>query len=123
MLLSSQVLWAQWKPVGNKIKTSWTENIDINNVLPEYPRPIMERSEWSNLNGLWNYTIQPLGKGIPTSFDGEILVPFAIESSLSGVGRILGENKNLWYQRSFIIPSKWKGKKIFLHLYLRFRQI
>ena len=115
LLLSSQVLWAQWKPVGNKIKTSWTENIDINNVLPEYPRPIMERSEWSNLNGLWNYTIQPLGKGIPTSFDGEILVPFAIESSLSGVGRILGENKNLWYQRSFIIPSKWKGKKILLH--------
>lgn len=115
LLLSSQVLWAQWKPVGNKIKTSWAENIDINNVLPEYPRPIMERSEWSNLNGLWNYTIQPLGKGIPTSFDGEILVPFAIESSLSGVGRILGENKNLWYQRSFIIPSKWKGKKILLH--------
>lgn len=115
LLLSSQVLWAQWKPVGNKIKTSWTENIDINNVLPEYPRPIMERSEWSNLNGLWNYTIQPLGKGIPTSFDGEILVPFAIESSLSGVGRILGENKNLWYRRSFIIPSKWKGKKILLH--------
>lgn len=115
LLLSSQVLWAQWKPVGNKIKTSWTENIDINNVLPEYPRPIMERSEWSNLNGLWNYTIQPLGKGIPTSFDGEILVPFAIESSLSGVGRILGENKNLWYQRSFIVPSKWKGKKILLH--------
>ena len=115
LLLSSQGLWAQWKPVGNKIKTSWTENIDINNVLPEYPRPIMERSEWSNLNGLWNYTIQPLGKGIPTSFDGEILVPFAIESSLSGVGRILGENKNLWYQRSFIIPSKWKGKKILLH--------
>ena len=115
LLLSSQVLWAQWKPVGNKIKTSWTENIDINNVLPEYPRPIMERSEWSNLNGLWNYTIQPLGKGIPTSFDGEILVPFAIESSLSGVGRILGENKNLWYQCSFIIPSKWKGKKILLH--------
>ena len=115
LLLSSQVLWAQWKSVGNKIKTSWTENIDINNVLPEYPRPIMERSEWANLNGLWNYTIQPLGKGIPTSFDGEILVPFAIESSLSGVGRILGENKNLWYQRSFIIPSKWKGKKILLH--------
>lgn len=115
LLFSSQILLAQWKPAGDKIRTFWAEKVDVNNVLPEYPRPIMERSEWSNLNGLWNYTIQPLGKGIPTSFDGEILVPFAIESSLSGVGRILGENKNLWYQRSFIIPSKWKGKKILLH--------
>ncbi len=115
LLLSFQVLWAQWKPAGDKIKTAWAEEIDVDNVLPEYPRPIMERPEWSNLNGLWNYAVLPLGKSLPTSFDGKILVPFAIESSLSGVGKMLGEDKELWYQRDFSIPSKWKGKKVLLH--------
>ena len=47
--------YAQWKPAGDKIKTTWAEQIDPNNVLPEYPRPIMERKEWKNLNGLWEY--------------------------------------------------------------------
>ena len=59
--LFSQMLWAQWTPVGDRIKTSWAEKIDVNNVLPEYPRPIMERSEWSNLNGLWKYAVLRLG--------------------------------------------------------------
>lgn len=115
LLLSFQVLWAQWKPAGDKIKTAWAEKIDVNNVLPEYPRPIMERTEWSNLNGLWNYAVLPLGQSLPASFDGKILVPFAIESSLSGVGKTLGEDKGLWYQREFTVPSKWKGKKVLLH--------
>lgn len=105
----------QWTPVGDRIKTSWTDKIDVNNVLPEYPRPIMERSEWSNLNGLWKYAVLPLGESIPNSFDGEILVPFAIESSLSGVGKTLGEDKELWYEREFVVSSKWKGKRILLH--------
>lgn len=77
----------------------------MNNVLPEYPRPIMERSDWQNLNGLWNYAVLPLGQSAPTTFDGKILVPFAIESSLSGVGKTLGMEKELWYQRVFNIPS------------------
>lgn len=115
LFFSSQLLWGQWKPVGDKIKTSWAEKIDVNNVLPEYPRPIMERAEWSNLNGLWNYAILPLGQTSPTSFSGEILVPFAIESSLSGVGELLKEDSELWYQREFSVPSKWKGKRVILH--------
>lgn len=115
VLLPFQVLLPQWKPAGDKIKTPWAEKIDVNNVLPEYPRPIMERSDWSNLNGLWNYAVLPLGQPAPTSFDGKILVPFAIESSLSGVGQTLGAEKELWYQREFTIPSGWKGKKILLH--------
>jgi hypothetical protein len=53
--------YAQWKPAGDKIKTTWAEQIDPNNVLPEYPRPIMERKEWKNLNGLWEYAIRPTG--------------------------------------------------------------
>jgi beta-galactosidase/beta-glucuronidase len=105
---------AQWKPAGDKLKTKWASEIDVNNVLPEYPRPIMERTEWQNLNGLWNYAILPVGQQ-PSSYDGEILVPFAVESSLSGVQKRVGEDKELWYQREFTVPSKWRNNKILLH--------
>lgn len=106
---------AQWKPAGDKIKTAWADKIDINKVLPEYPRPIMERNEWQNLNGLWNYAILPAGKSTPDTYDGKILVPFALESSLSGVAKELGDKKELWYQREFSIPSKWNNKKVLLN--------
>ncbi len=107
--------FAQWKPAGDKIKTDWAGKIDPNNVLPEYPRPIMERADWQNLNGLWDYAILPAGQAEPNSFDGKILVPFAVESSLSGVQKLVGENNELWYKRTFTVPSKWKGKNILLH--------
>ena len=106
---------AQWKPAGDKIKTRWAEQINVSSVLPEYPRPIMERADWRNLNGLWEYAILPVGKAEPKQFDGKILVPFAVESSLSGVQKELGGNNELWYKRSFDIPSAWKGKNILLH--------
>jgi beta-galactosidase/beta-glucuronidase len=108
-------LSAQWQPAGDKIKTKWASEIEVNNPLPEYPRPIMERAEWQNLNGLWDYAIQPVGKQKPSAFDGEILVPFALESSLSGVQKRLGRDNELWYQRSFTIPSKWKNDRVLLH--------
>ena len=107
--------FAQWHPAGDKIKTRWASQIDVNNVLPEYPRPIMERAEWQNLNGLWNYAILPIGKQTPSTFDCKILVPFAIESSLSGVQKKVGRENELWYQREFTIPSKWKNNRILLH--------
>lgn len=75
----------------------------------------MERADWINLNGLWNYAISPVGQAMPQSYDGRILVPFAVESSLSGVGKSLGEKNELWYQRQFSVPSKWKGHRILLH--------
>lgn len=90
ILINSVYLFAQWKPVGGRIMTEWAAKIDVENVLPEYPRPIMERADWINLNGLWNYAISPVGQAMPQSYDGRILVPFAVESSLSGVG------KNSW---------------------------
>ncbi len=108
-------LSAQWQPAGDKLKTRWASQIDVNNVLPEYPRPIMERAQWQNLNGLWNYAILPVGKPTPTSFDGKILVPFAVESSLSGVQKRLGGDNELWYQREFSVPSNWKNNKVLLH--------
>lgn len=107
--------FAQWKPAGDKIKTSWGEQLDPKNVLPEYPRPIMERNDWKNLNGLWKYAITPKGTPTPTAYQGDILVPFAVESSLSGVGKMINEKEELWYQRTFDVPSAWRGKQILLH--------
>jgi len=107
--------FAQWKPAGDKIKTSWGEQLDPKNVLPEYPRPIMERNNWKNLNGLWKYAITPKGTPAPAAYQGDILVPFAVESSLSGVGKMINEKEELWYQRTFDVPSAWRGKQILLH--------
>lgn len=108
-------LHAQWKPVEGRISTQWSEQVNPDNVLPEYPRPIMERTEWKNLNGLWDYAIIEKGKHAPSVFDGKILVPFAVESSLSGVGKTVGAEKELVYRRSFDVPSSWKGKRVLLH--------
>ena len=107
--------FTQWKPAGDKIKTPWGEQLNPKNVLPEYPRPIMERHEWKNLNGSWNYAITKKGEAAPGNYQGEILVPFAVESSLSGVGKRINEHQELWYQRTFDVPSSWKGKQILLH--------
>ena len=81
---------AQWKPVGDKIKTKWAEQINPSAVLPEYPRPTLERSDWKNLNGEWAYAIREKGEVEPAAFDGNILVPFAIGSSLSRVQKNVG---------------------------------
>lgn len=103
-----------WAPAGDNIRTTWAEELNPAAPLPEYPRPQMVRGEWQNLNGLWDYAVTPADAA---SFEpeGKILVPFAIESSLSGVGRSVGEENTLWYEREFTVPSKWKGKDVILH--------
>ena len=114
-LLGTTGMQAQWKPAGDKIQTKWAEAINPEQVLPEYPRPIMERQEWKNLNGLWKYALISKGADLPKAYDGEILVPFAIESALSGVGKEVGADKELVYQRTFEIPSAWKNQHVLLH--------
>ena len=113
--LSMLCTFAQWKPVGDKIKTPWAEKVDPANVLPEYPRPQMVRSQWVNLNGLWDYAIKPVGAMEPKTMDGKILVPFAVESSLSGVQKGLTEKDELWYRRTFSVPAAWKGSNVLLN--------
>ena len=115
ILFSSFGIKAQWKIAGNYIKTKWADEVNPESVLPEYPRPQMERSDWKNLNGLWDYAIRPVGEACPQVFDGKILVPFAVESALSGVGKKVGEDNELWYRRTFKVPSNWKGKDLLLH--------
>jgi hypothetical protein len=95
--------------------TRWAADVNPTNVHPEYPRPQLVRADWLNLNGLWNYAITPTGVSTVTNFDGQILVPFPIESALSGVMRRLDENSMLWYQRRFQVPPEWAGKRVRLH--------
>ena len=115
VLVGCSSLSAQWKPAGERIKTEWATKMNVEHILPEYPRPMMERANWMNLNGLWNYAITPIGESVPQKYDGQILVPFPVESALSGVGKRLGEKNDLWYQRTFTVPSKWKGERVLLH--------
>ena len=103
-----------WQPAGDRIRTPWADQVDPSAPLPEYPRPLMQREQWMNLNGLWDYAVLPVGEAYG-KVDGKILVPFCIESSLSGVGRTVGADHNLWYQRTFTLPKSWKGQRILLH--------
>ena len=105
----------KWKPEGNRIKTRWAMNLDINKIWQEYPRPQLEREKWINLNGPWKYSIRKQEDLIPYPHDGYILVPFPIESSLSGVMKTFTKDDVLWYEKEIEIPSDWKGKNILLN--------
>ncbi len=98
---------AEWKPADSPLMTKWGKEVDPAKVLPEYPRPQFQRPDWMNLNGLWDYAITDKKAELATKWDGQILVPFAIESALSGVKKSLGADEALWYHRTFTVP---KGK-------------
>ena len=114
LLLSSINLFAQ-SETESRIKTKWAENITEKNVWQEYPRPQLEREEWKNLNGLWDYSITKKEDASPKKFDGKILVPFCVESNLSGVEKAVMPEDKVWYSTSFTLPEKWDGKDILLH--------
>lgn len=105
-----------WHLIRDRIVTPWAEKVDPNAPLPEYPRPQLVRdNNWKNLNGLWSYAITPATQDKPAKYDGSILVPFAVESALSGVGRTVGKDSLLWYNTNISIPAAMKGKEILLH--------
>ena len=106
---------AQDKLPAPPISTEWGKKVTKDNVWSQYPRPMMKRSEWKNLNGEWDYAILPKGAASPSSFDGKILVPFAVESVLSGVGRTVGDKNELWYSRLFTVPAEWEGRRVRLN--------
>jgi len=105
-----------WHLIKDRIVTPWAEKVDPNAPLPEYPRPQLVRdNNWKNLNGLWSYAITPVSQEKPAKYEGSILVPFAVESALSGVGRTVGKDSLLWYNTNISIPANMKGKEILLH--------
>ncbi|MBP5643771.1 MAG: beta-galactosidase, partial [Bacteroidales bacterium] len=120
-LIVSQLGMTQYAPAGDSLKTRWASEITPENVWQEYPRPQMARFDdnwqlsWINLNGLWDYAIRPKGENSIDEFDGKILVPFCVESSLSGVQKYVGKDNELWYQREFNIPKSWRGKHVLLN--------
>lgn len=117
LLISGQCLFAQdYHPVEGKIMTKWAADVNPKAPLPEYPRPQLKRADWQNLNGLWKYAITPNSQmSIPTSFDGDILVPYPVESALSGAGKTVGQDQVLWYATT-IEQKKPSGKnKLLLH--------
>lgn len=108
---------SDWKIVEGKIVTPWAENVNAAAPHPEYPRPQLVREKWANLNGLWNYAIVAKSSSDtkPDAFQGKILVPFAVESALSGVGKTVGKDSVLWYQKTLTLASKLKNQNILLH--------
>jgi hypothetical protein len=105
-----------WRPAKGPLLTRWAKDVTPQNVLSEYPRPQMVRNRWLNLNGLWDYQItNKQSEQIPASWQGKIMVPFPIESSLSGVMEPLLPGQRLWYHRKIIIPEDWKDNRILLH--------
>lgn len=107
-------LGADWKPVPAPLMTKWGKQVTPENVWKDHPRPQLQRKDWQNLNGLWHYAITPQGSAAPKQWDGEILVPFAVESALSGVGKTLTTKQALWYGREFEIPKEWAGRRVIL---------
>ena len=105
----------EWSAKGDRIKTEWGEKLNPKEVWKEYPRPQLQRQEWLNLNGMWDYAITKKNEIRPEKYDGKILVPFPLESSLSGVMKNLTENEELWYSKDFEVKREWKGDKILLN--------
>ncbi len=115
LIFLSRPARAEWKPAAGSLMTPWADKVDPAHPLPEYPRPQLERKEWVNLNGLWEYAITGKEAAAPEHFDGQILVPYPIESALSGVRKPLKATDRLWYRRSFAAPALSGGKRLLLH--------
>jgi hypothetical protein len=122
---------AEWKPAPSPLVTRWTAKVDPKSPLPEHPRPDFQRTTWLSLNGLWDYTIEPVGfkpmqgfidrasmtsGALPQTYQGKILVPFAVDAPLSGIMHVLRPQERIWYRRQFSIPKAWGGKRVLLRV-------
>jgi hypothetical protein len=97
---------ADWKPAPGDLMTRWAAKVDPARPHPEYPRPQLVREAWRNLNGLWQFEIAAKDAPQPPQFSRHILVPFPVESALSGIKQRVSQKDRLWYQRGFTVPAK-----------------
>jgi beta-galactosidase len=114
LLLTLPTVAADWHPVPDRMLTRWGKNLTPVKVWSEHPRPQLVRGSWKSLNGLWNHAIRPKDSALPDTWDGKILVPFAPEATLSGVGRLLEPDQSLWYQRELRVKPI-PGERTLLH--------
>ena len=98
-----------------KLRTKWAAEVTPTRVWPEYPRPEMARAGWQNLNGLWDYAILDAAAQKPETFAGKILVPFAVQSQLSGVAAAVTDQQRVWYRRTFRPGAIPRGSRMLLH--------
>ncbi|MEV1177258.1 PA14 domain-containing protein [Nonomuraea sp. NPDC049784] len=100
---------------GYILRTKWADDVNPANPLPEYPRPQLVRDQWRSLNGKWQFTPAKAGEAAPIGRDlpERIVVPYPVESQLSGIGR---HEERMWYRRTFDVPRNWRGERLLLHL-------
>jgi hypothetical protein len=115
LLLPLSLAANDWHPGTNLLSTRWSAQVSPTNALPDYPRPQLVRTDWLSLNGLWDYAISGDSAERMPSPQGKILVPFPIESSLSGVMTNLDEHSKLWYRRTISVPQSWRAGRVRLH--------
>jgi hypothetical protein len=124
LLARPRLIWAamqdkfpalSWSKKDSPLMTQWSSQVDPKMPHPLYPRPQFVRKDWLNLNGLWEYQpgvaasdAPPFGKAL----SGTILVPYPVESALSGV---MEHHDRLWYRRELAIPAAWHGQQVLLH--------
>jgi hypothetical protein len=109
---------ADWKPVPGHMMTRWAKDVDPAKPHPEHPRPQMTRAAWQNLNGLWQFEIARKDAPQPERFSQRILVPFPVESALSGVKKRVEPKDRMWYKRTFPVPESWRAGRVLLHFTL-----
>lgn len=116
LLFAASARADDWNPADGPLMTRWAKEVSPENAWREYPRPLMVRERWRNLNGLWDYAIVPAASNAePAQWHGEILVPFPIESALSGAAKPVGPDSTLWYRRTFTTPKMNAGERLLLH--------
>jgi beta-galactosidase/beta-glucuronidase len=114
-VINSALMAQDWKAAQNPLFTEWGKKVTPQNVWQEYPRPMMVRDNWQNLNGLWDFNIAGYHHTQKGDYEKQILVPFPVESALSGVKETVGPDKRVWYRRSIDIQKKDKDNRMLLH--------
>ena len=115
LVVSGSFVFGAWQPAKRSIMSRWAEDVGPDNVWREYPRPQLVRADWLSLNGLWDYALLGKTSAKPSAYEGEILVPFCVESALSGVGKDVTPDDRIWYRRTFKVPGSWSDKRVILN--------